>query len=122
MASCQRDIDRLHKGALSWGLFMNTNKCVVVKFHWQPMDSSGLPSSGMYYLNDIPIPVKDSAVDLEVHVDSTLKFHQHIHNIVQKAGGMAQNLLKLTVNRYASFLINLYVTHIQPIIKYYSAV
>ena len=53
MASCQRDIARLHKVALSCGLSMNTNKCVVVKFQRRPMDLSGLPSMGMYYLNDI---------------------------------------------------------------------
>lgn len=122
MASCQRDIDSLHKVASSWGLSMNTNKCVVVKFQRRPMDLSGLPASGIYYLNDTPIPVKDSAMDLGVNVDSTLKFHQHIHNIVQKAGGMAQNLLKSTVNRDASFLIPLYVTHIRPILEYCSAV
>ena len=57
------------------------------------MDLSNLLTPYMYYLNGIPIPVKDSAIDLGINIDSTLKFHQHIHNVVQKAGGMAQNLL-----------------------------
>ena len=122
MSTCQRDINSLHKAASSWGLSMNINKCVVLKFHRRPMDLSGLPASGKYYLNNIPIPVKDSAMDLGVLVDSTLKFHQHIHNIVQKAGGVAQNLLKSTVNRDASFLIPLYVAHIRPILEYCSSV
>lgn len=78
MASCQRDIDNLYKVALSWGLSMNINKCVVVKFQRRTVDLSGLPASGMYYLNGIPIPVKDSAMDLGVNVDSSLKFHQHV--------------------------------------------
>ena len=61
-------------------------------------------------------------MDLGVNIDSTLKFHQHIHNVVQKASGMTQNLLKSTVNQDASFLIPLYVMHIQPILEYCSSV
>ena len=76
----------------------------------------------MTLLNGIPIPVKDSAMDLGVNIDSTLKFHQHIRNVVQKTGGMTQHLLKSTVNRDASFLIPLYVTHIKPILEYCSSV
>lgn len=68
---------------------------------------SGLPTSGMHYLHNIPISVKDSAMCLVVNVDYALKFHQHI----QKPGGMAQSLLKSTVN-HASFLVPLYVMHI----------
>ena len=94
--TCQRDITLLHKVASSWGLSMNINKCVVLQFQRWHMDLSNLLTPDMYYLNGIPIPVKDSAMDIDI--DSTFKFHQHIHNAVQKAGGMAQNLLKSTVN------------------------
>ena len=69
--SCQRDITRLHKAASSWGLSMNINDFRDGVWTCQIY----LPD--MYYLNGIPIPVKDSAMDLGVNIDSTLKFHQH---------------------------------------------
>ena len=37
-----------------------------------------------------------SHVDLGVRVDTDLKFHSHIRETANKAGGIAQNLLKGT--------------------------
>lgn len=122
MDACQRDINHLHKVASSWGLSMNISKCAVLRFTRRPVDWTALPFSGQYFLNTSPIPIKDSAVDLGVTIDLSLKFHQHIANIVQKAGGVAQNLLKATVNREASFLLPLFIAHIRPLLEYCSSV
>ena len=42
--------------------------------------------------------------------------------MIHKAGGVAHNILRSTLNRDASFMIPLYVTHIRPLLDYASAV
>lgn len=66
----------------------------------------------------IPHPLKDIAIDLGITVDCTLKFHQHIANIVNKAEGVMQNILKLTINRDASFMVPLFITHVCTLMEY----
>ena len=51
-----------------------------------------------------------------------MKFHQHIHRTVNKASGIASNLLKSTVNQNSSFMLSLYLTHIRPVIEFFSVV
>lgn len=60
-------------------------------------------------------------MDCEINVDTSLKFCQCIQIVVQKAGAMAQNLRKSTVNCDASFLVPPYVTHVHPIVECCSA-
>lgn len=69
-------------------------------------------------LNTSPIPIKDFTVDLGVTIDSSLKFHQLIFNIVQKAGGAVQNLLAATLNREASFLLSLFISFLGSLLEY----
>ncbi len=64
----------------------------------------------------------ESATDLGLLVDGSLKFHLHIRKIANKAGGIVSNLLKSTVNREISFMISLYLTHIRPVIEFSSVV
>ena len=75
IAICQRDIDCLCRVSSSWGLTMNVDKCAVVRFNRRVVDWPSLPVSGQYNLNGLPIPIKESAVDLGILVDSTLKFY-----------------------------------------------
>ena len=49
-------------------------------------------------------------------MDCSLKFHLHIRSIANKAGGVANNLLKSTINR-DSYMLTLHCTHIRPIIE-----
>lgn len=46
--------------------------------------------------NNIPIKFVQSYTDLGITIDISLRFHQNIHSIVNKAGGLATNLLKAT--------------------------
>ena len=59
-------------------------------------------------------------MDLGVKVDVTLRFHAHIRDVTNKAGGLAQNFLKSTVCRTPEFMMFLWTTHIRPIIDYCS--
>ena len=53
-------------------------------------------------------------------VDSDLKFHLHILNTAQKAGGLAQNILRTTVCRSPEFMLPIFCSHIRPILEYCS--
>lgn len=119
--ACQSDINTLVHVAKSWGLKMNTDKCVLLRFTRKPIPWDTIRHTGKYYLNDSPIPMKDSASDLGVLIDTTLKFHQHISNIVTKAGGLSCSILRATINRDSSFMIPLYISHIRPIVEYASS-
>ena len=114
----QSDIDRLSSTAASWGLHMNVKKCQVLRF------SRSFPNlvPPAYTLDGTPIPSVDSASDLGVLVDTSLKFHNHIRSLAHKANGLAYSLLKSTVCRSPQFMIFLLTTHIRPLIEYCSCV
>lgn len=68
----------------------------------------------------IPLRIVNAFTDLGITVDASLRFHQHIHNIVSKTAALANNLLKATVCRSPSFMISLYKTHIRPVLEFSS--
>ena len=72
-----------------------------------------------YSLGGVLLDFVDEYKDLGVLVDVKLRFHSHIQSIVHGAAGMANNLLRSTVNRDANFM-TLFISHIRPIIDYYS--
>ena len=116
----QADIDVLFATARSWGLQMNRSKCTVIRFY--PLRTQNPPPPPYYLLDEQPIPTSNSCVDLGVKVDVTLRFHAHIRDVANKAGGLAQNFLKCTVCRTPEFMLFLWKTHIRPIIDYCSVI
>ena len=114
----QNDIDMLHSTACSWGLNLNRDKCAVIRFH-RRFHNLPLPC---YHIDQSTIKVAHTHPDLGVLVDADLKFHQHIRNTANKAGGLAQNVLKLTVSHTPDFMISIFHSHIRPIIEYCSCV
>ena len=113
---CQADIALLNHTAQSWGLYLNKDKCVMIRFqrryHQLPPPS--------YNIEGDPIQLVDSHVDLGVTVDSSLKFHLHILRTAQKAGGLAQNIMKATVCRSPEFMLTIFISHIRPLLEYCS--
>ena len=71
-------------------------------------------SDPIYHLGGVPIKPVNAQKDLGVLISRTLKFHQHIGTTVNKAGGVANNLLKSTVNCSQDFMTSLLVTDIRP--------
>ena len=110
----QSDIDLLISTALSWGLRMNVKKCAVLRFSRHSRDLA--PPT--YYLDGQAIPVVEKHKDLGVLVDNQLKFHDHIREVAQKAGGLAHSFLKSTVSRSPEFMLFLWTTHVRPVIEY----
>ena len=60
--------------------------------------------------------------DLGVTVDSRLRFHAHVSSKVNTANAMLTNVLCCTVNRDASFLLNVYRSYIRPVLEYGSII
>ena len=84
---------------------------------------SSLPSTGLspYVVNGVYLKFKESHPDLGIHVDRNLKFHGHIRSRVNLAGALTTNLLSSTLCREPEFILNLYTTHIRPLLEYGSA-
>lgn len=115
----QEDINRLVDSASSWGLRLNSSKCVVLRFR---RNFANMDAPQEYMVNDAPLLEKTAHRDLGILLDSSLKFHDHIRETVFKARGTAINLLKSTVCRSPNFMVTLFVTHIRPILDFGSTV
>ena len=118
-SSLQEDLNKMEEIASSWNLKLNPSKCVVVKFG---VNSGGRGGTSGYWLGGSELRLVSSHRDLGVVVDGTLKFHEHINGVVNKAWGLANQLLRCTVNRSPSFMVSLFVSHIRPILDYCSPV
>jgi hypothetical protein len=118
IAALQADLDRVQAVSFSWNLVLNPGKCVAMRFSRGNLDMQDLGDATTYYLDGVPLPFVDSHKDLGVLVDTKLRFHQHILSIVGKASGLANNLLRSTVNRSPQFMMALFKSHIRPILDY----
>ena len=87
----QRDLDRISMVSALWNLTLNTDKCVM-RFCRKYPEWRYDPEI-RYYLDCAQLKFVESHRDLGVTVDTSLKFHQHIKEIVQKASGLAISLL-----------------------------
>lgn len=118
---CQSDITTLHSTASSWSLDLNQSKCAVLRFRRKSHVLNALPTP-RYYIKGALIREVQSHPDLGLLVDCDLKFHLHVTSTVQKAAGLAQNLIKSTVCRKPEFMMSLFRSHIRPILEYCSCV
>ena len=117
-ANVQSDIDLLHSTARSWGLHMNSKKCVVLRFQRR----SSVQHIPNYTLAGQKLPAESLQTDLGILIDDRLKFHDHTRNVTRKAGGVAHSFLKGTVCRETEFMVHILKTHIRPILEYASPV
>ena len=51
-----------------------------------------------------------------------LHFHDNVHNVVWKAGGLASELLHSTICHSSVFRVSSFVSHIRPIMDFHSNV
>jgi hypothetical protein len=118
----QRDLNSVSSVSGSWNLRLNQRKCVVMRFGGGNYDFSSVGVDGKYYLDGVQLEFVDSWRDLGVIVDVKLRFHEHVRTAVNKAAGLANNLLRSTVNRSPIFMKTLFISHIRPILDYCSCV
>ena len=115
----QSSINILNDRSSSWGLNFSQTKCRVMRFARKKFDNLPPP---VYYLNGAQVEVVSKHRDLGITVDSSLKFHDHITDIVRKAYGVAHGYLRATVNRTPLFMKEIFLTHIRPLLDFSSVV
>lgn len=119
LVELQQDVNILYQTATSWGLKFCAEKCIHIRFQRPKLASV---ENSFYYLNELPIRVVHSHRDLGIVVDSTMRFHEHVGQVANKAGGLANCLLKSTVCRSLEFMKKLFISDIRPIIDFASQV
>jgi hypothetical protein len=122
MACLQSDLDRVYTVSSSWNLSLNPDKCVVLRFSRRFVGLAELGGGVMYSLGGSELQFSEAHRDLGVLVDTKLKFHVHVRDVVRKAAGLCNSLLRSTVNRTPQFMVTLFVTHVRPILDYCSTV
>ena len=103
----------------SWNLKLNPSKCVLMRFgsaRYEDGDHSG------YTLGSASLKLVKTHRYLGVLIDSTLRFHPHIAEVVRKSSGLSNQILRSTVCRSPIFMITLFISHIRPILDYCSTV
>ena len=88
--------------------------------HFSGFDT--LDSDFQYKIGESVLGVVKCHRDLGVKVNRDPKFHLHVSEIVRKAAGLSNSLLRATVNKSPKFMAALFVTHIRPILDYCSTV
>jgi hypothetical protein len=73
-------------------------------------------------LNNLPITFVSERCDLEVTVDSKLRFTSHINNKIAIADVSASLILKCFVSRDVETLLRAFKTCVQPLLEYASCV
>ena len=81
---------------------------------------SNLPPPLPLFINGTQIALEESARDLSIVVDLSLKFHNHISLTKSKAFGVSQNILHGTICRSPEFMRQIFIAHICPIMDFCS--
>ena len=71
-----------------------------------------------YFISTLLVPNKTCFRDLGILVDDSLKFHQHIKEVFCKASGVANTFLRGTICRTQTFMMQVFIAHIRPIIDF----
>ena len=115
----QSDLDRICSVARSWNLRLNVDKCMVMRFG---ACNAGNNLGCSYSIDCKVLKFVTSHRDLGVLVDSKLRVHDHVRNVLRKAGGLASELLQSTICRSSIFMVSLFVSLIRPILGFCSNV
>ena len=119
VSALQRDLDSLVTVSESWNLKLNYSKCVVMKFG---VRTAARDVRSGYFLGDTELSQVQSHRDLGVIVDPSLRFHDHVNDIVRKSSGLSNGLLRSTVCRSRDFMLSVFISHIRPLLDYCSTV
>ena len=117
--SIQSDINLIRSRASSWGLIFSPQKCVRLRFV-RPFNN--VPPVLPLFIGDELIRLVGSSRDLDVLVDTDLRFHSHIRMTASKAYGVSNNILRGTICRSPEFMRAIFISHVRPIIDFCSPV
>ena len=121
MNTLQSDLNRLNLVASSWNLSLSRRKCVVMQFSRRFSGWNAIGEDLQYRIENTALNFVECHRDSGVLIDRELKFHNHVE-VVRRAAGLSNSLLRSTVNRSPEFMVALFITHYRPILDYYSCV
>ena len=64
---------------------------------------------------------KQVSTDLGLIIEINLKFHSYANSKISNISYVTTNLLSCTLNRDSKFILNIYLTHVRPLIDYASS-
>lgn len=111
----QEDVDAMQNWAHIWGMSFNVEKCVHLRVGREPQ------SIDLFLLGK-KIPQRDSLKYLGLHIEATLKWHDHILNTTKKANkvlGLLRRSISEADSRTKLIAVN---TVARPILEYASPV
>ena len=113
----QSDVDSFVSKSASWGLNLNSNKCVAMRF--SPKSVNHLATNvSPYKIGNSHIKFVTSHSDLGITIDQSLKFHNHIRMKTASVNNLVTNLLSCTISRNSEFMLNIFTMHIRPLLEY----
>ena len=110
-ATFQNSINKITEWTDDHGLRLNTKKCAVILFN-------KLDLNPVLKINSEVLKYSIAERDLEIIMDSDLKFHKETDKRVHTALGIAKRLRFNVVSRSKNIWIRLYKTFIRPILVY----
>ena len=111
----QEDVNRLFEWSLKWQLPFNIGKCKVIHYGKDNPENE-------YSMNALPLSTDTSEKDLGVTFDTSLKFRQHIGNMIAKANSRVGLVKRAFSKLNPNSLKSLYKSLIRPTLEYCSAV
>lgn len=117
-SNLQSNIDRLYQWAHEWQLNIAIRKCNAIRMS----NANQHQTSWSYCISNHCLNNSDHVEDLGIHVNSNLKFSDHIKQICAKAKQRIGLLFKCFITRDATILTKAYTTYIRPILEYCSTV
>ena len=111
MITLQRYLDKLSVVAGSWNLSLNIDNCVFMRFSRKFYGWSEIGNNYEYNIGGVSLDVVKYSRDLGILVDVDLKFHHHVRELVCRASGLSNSLLRSTVNRSPEFMVTVRFTH-----------
>ena len=103
----QNGLDKLGEWSEIWQINLSINKCLTLHVSEQnPMSS--------YCIRGLQLANVTETVDLGILVDTRLRFHKRVCNIVHKANQMAALIRRCFCTRDANVLMKAFTVYVRP--------
>ena len=107
------DLQNVSEWAKLWQLNLSFEKCKI-------LNVSRHPTPNIYALDNNPLENVSSIKDLGIAIDSSLKPHLHVHQVVCRAKKTSACIFKSFRSRNHDFLINMFKVYVRPLLEYAS--
>lgn len=111
----QTNITNLYNWSIKWGMLFNPDKCIHMEL------GKDLPSLTLF-MNGVAIPKTNCIKYLGVLIQSDLKWHGHIQNIVNKSNATLFMMMRCLFNASIQTKMLAFTTVVRPILEYASQV